>query len=101
MADSEDIPLGPHFDEAADFIHSSLEVKQSKVKQLIEDKPVVFVHCFGGMHRSPTMLMAYLIKYEHMSIDTALKVIMCGRSMVKMTEHHLDELREYEHNLKT
>jgi protein-tyrosine phosphatase len=49
--DAPDFNLKKHFDEGADYIHEHLQ------------RGNVLVHCYAGISRSASIVMAYLIKY--------------------------------------
>ena len=85
VADKEGIPLFPHFAPVADFIHNA-----------IRKGGAVFVHCRSGIHRSPAMIMAYLIRHRGLSLAQAQEVVSLGRPIVHCTSHHLHELRKFE-----
>lgn len=85
VADKEGVPLFPHFAPVADFIHKA-----------IRKGGAVFVHCRSGIHRSPAMIMAYLMRHRGLSLAQAQEVVSLGRPIVHCTSHHLDELRKFE-----
>ena len=41
----------------------------------------VLVHCYAGVQRSATVVLCYLLKYKHMSLDMA-KTIMKGKRTI-------------------
>lgn len=47
---------------------------------VLKNKPVL-VNCTEGMHRSCTMVACYLMKYEKMNVDQAMKFIKSKRSI--------------------
>ena len=42
----------------------------------------VLVHCFAGMQRSATVVICYLIKYKHFTLDKAKQLMKSKRSIV-------------------
>lgn len=57
--DTHDFKLNRHFDEAADFIHQHLQYGN------------VLVHCYAGVSRSASIVIAYLIKYHGLTLQNA------------------------------
>lgn len=51
-----------------------------RLRDCVKKKPVL-VNCTEGMHRSCTMVACYLIKYEKMNVDQAMKFIKSKRSI--------------------
>lgn len=49
-------------------------------EQLQADKKVL-VHCHMGVSRSVTLVLAYLIEYEKMTLPQAYRTILAGRSI--------------------
>jgi hypothetical protein len=60
-------------------------IKGSNVLERLRDcvlkKKPVLVNCTEGMHRSCTMVACYLMKYEKMNVDQAMKFIKSKRSI--------------------
>ena len=83
--DSESFQLNKYFDMMSDFIHFSIKKGGS-----------VFVHCAMGVSRSPTCIIAYLIKYHKMSSLKAQKFVEMKRSIISPNEGFLIQLQEYE-----
>lgn len=51
------------FDEAISFIHNNLKTTN------------VLVHCFAGVSRSSSVVIAYLMKYHKISLYDALSLV--------------------------
>ncbi|HLA45861.1 MAG TPA: dual specificity protein phosphatase family protein, partial [Aggregatilineales bacterium] len=69
LIDGAEVP-GERLSEAAAFIHGSLD---SGLK--------VLVHCQMGVSRSVTMVLAYLIEYENMSLPDAVRLVVRRRAV--------------------
>jgi len=52
VIDHDVAPISDHFKNSSNFIEKALESKGK-----------VYVHCVDGKSRSPTILMAYLMKW--------------------------------------
>lgn len=78
----------PHFHSATDFIHSH------------RARGAVLVHCKGGISRSPTMVIAYLMKYEHLSLLTAMEVCQKARPAARPRSTFLQDLEHFSEYLQ-
>jgi Dual specificity phosphatase, catalytic domain len=58
------------------------------------------VHCFMGISRSTSFVVAYLMKKLGMSAESALAVVKARRPCVKPNESFLRQLQKYEGALK-
>lgn len=66
-----------------------LLVGTAAMREIITAGHTVYVHCREGHSRSPTMVAAYLIRYEKKSIDEAVEFIKKNRP-----EIHLEEVQK-------
>jgi len=85
LLDKPDEDITRYFDETAEYIHEIL-TKGEKV----------LVHCFAGKSRSTTIMISYLIKYQKMTVDQALKAIREKRPVAQPNMGFLKQLRLYE-----
>merc|ERR1719263_744184 len=74
----------PHFEAACRFIHNHRSMGG------------VLVHCKGGISRSPTMIIAYLMKYEQLSLRDAMEVCSLARPAARPRANFLSDLQVYE-----
>jgi hypothetical protein len=72
-----------YLDDTVDYIH-----------MLISNNCKVFVHCYMGVSRSASIVIAYLIKYNYMTYDEAFKFVSEKR-YVKPNKGFEKELREF------
>ena len=56
----------------------------------------VFVHCYAGVSRSASILIAYLMKSKKMKFDEALNLLKSKRSKVNPNAGFILQLRAYE-----
>nr|XP_061822075.1 dual specificity protein phosphatase 13A-like [Nerophis lumbriciformis] len=69
--DSTHFDLDVYFRPAADFIHKGLKAPHGKV----------LVHCIMGMSRSSTLVLAYLMIYQHLPLERALQRLVKKRAI--------------------
>ncbi|KAF7659061.1 hypothetical protein LDENG_00003820 [Lucifuga dentata] len=80
--------LSPFFYPAANFIKKALSSPTGKV----------FVHCAMGLSRSSTLVLAYLMIHEDMTLVDAIKAISPNRNICP-NEGFLQQLRELDKKL--
>ena len=56
----------------------------------------ILVHCKFGISRSPSFIIAYLIKYNKLSVDDALKFVNRKRFQIKPNKGFINQLYIYE-----
>ena len=78
-----------YFEEAFSFIDVARDCKGS-----------VLIHCQAGVSRSPTIAIAYLIKYFSMSTSEAYKFIKLRRSIISPNLNFMGQLLEFEKTVK-
>ena len=99
------MPIAPHFDRVTDFISAELDgvgiatdgvgKATGKAKGKGKGGGVVFVHCRSGIHRSPAMVMAFLVRHRGLTPSQAREVVVLGRPIVRCAPHHMSELNEF------
>ena len=70
IQDTPNAKITPYLDRAADFINTAM------------GKGKVLVHCYAGVSRSASCVIAYLIKYKGMGYFNALYFCRQQRSIV-------------------
>lgn len=78
-------PLHEYFEMALDFIHSS--------------PGAVYVHCWAGISRSSTIVIAYLMKYLEMTPMMATAKVRQHRSWILPNIGFQDQLIDYHQKL--
>ena len=72
--------LLPHIDECIKFINENKDKK-------------IFVHCNAGVSRSPSIVIAYLIKSLNYSFKEAFNLVKNKRNIIKPNETFIKELQ--------
>lgn len=75
-----------HFQDAIDFIKKSEKV---------------FVHCAAGVSRSASLVIAYLMQEENMTLREAFDYVKKRRSCISPNEGFQRQLREFEEELNS
>lgn len=89
LRDSENARIKHHFQATSDFIE---EARQSGGR--------VLVHCWRGISRSATALIAYLITSHGMTRDDALTLVKSVRSVVEPNKGYMRQLLSYQHEVE-
>ncbi|ESO12587.1 hypothetical protein HELRODRAFT_93352 [Helobdella robusta] len=78
--------INQHFDECADLIHAT---KQAGASSL--------VHCALGISRSVTICLAYLVKYENLTLREAYFMLKEKRHVIRPNDGFWKQLISYEY----
>ncbi|TFK66376.1 phosphatases II [Pluteus cervinus] len=71
------------------------DTKQKRLNQQSTPKPIL-VHCSAGVSRSPTIIAAYLIKRQGLTLKQALGLMIRARPIVCPNSGFLEQLKEME-----
>ena len=85
LTDSVTEPIVLSFAPAIEFLVSA-----------IESNGTVFVHCYSGISRSPSVLAAFLIHYHALSAHEALSTLQSCRSLVDPNPSFVAQLKWWE-----
>ncbi|KAJ7087945.1 protein-tyrosine phosphatase-like protein [Mycena belliarum] len=85
IRDKESVDLRPHLEAACVYIERALRRGEG-----------VLVHCQQGISRSPSIVIAYLIRNHAMSYDAALAFVKRKRACVKPNPGFARALMEWE-----
>lgn len=72
-----------HLEECINFIQ--------KYRQLTN----VYVHCYAGVSRSVTVVLAYLMKFWKWNLKTALEFVQAKRIVAKPNDGFMEQLRKF------
>jgi len=89
MEDTPGVEISKYFQEAHNFIEEG-RAKNCKV----------LVHCEGGISRSPTIVIAYLMRYNGMTLKDALEHVSQKRPIISPNMGFMNELKKYEQCLE-
>lgn len=89
------VPINDAFEDIYDYFAPTFEFIDSAVQQ---GKPIL-VHCFAGISRSVTMVVAYLIVKKRMTLDSALQFVISKRSCACPNLFFIHTLKKLEQRL--
>ncbi|KAF3604536.1 hypothetical protein F2Q69_00037220 [Brassica cretica] len=89
VVDKEDTNLEIYFDECIDFIDEAKKQGGS-----------VLVHCFVGKSRSVTVVVAYLMKKQGMTLTQALQHVQSIRPVANPNTGFIRQLQDLEKSLQ-
>ena len=89
LVDEPEFDITKHFKQTNDFIN--------KVRTAGGN---LLVHCKVGLSRSPTVIIAYLIKYYEFTADSAINFIKRKRPQIIPNQGFIKQLYEYEKQFK-
>lgn len=72
-----------------------LAIGTSIINEAVASGNKVYIHCKNGHGRSPTMLAAYLLRYQNYSLDDAIKFIQSKRPEIHIEEKQIASLKEF------
>ena len=85
VRDESDFEIFEYFEKANDFIN------------LVRSKGgIILIHCKLGISRSPSFVLAYLMKYYNFSFENALEFLRKKRPQVNPNEGFMNYLDKYE-----
>lgn len=85
VADTLTADLLSHFDKAATFIMKHIELGHG-----------VLVRCAAGASRSPSVVVAYLLKTRKWPLEVCMSTVTKARPLVCINEHFIEQLRVFE-----
>jgi len=85
LKDQQNFPIIEYLDQAADHIN----------KVLNEERGVLFVHCVWGVSRSPTLVIAYLMKYHNWNCLDAREFVRNKRPEISPNKSFWRTLQGY------
>lgn len=88
ISDTFEQILGKVFEEANDFIE---EARQNKCN--------ILVHCNAGISRSPTIAIAYLMKWRNLHLQDAYNFVKRCRPQISPNLNFMGQLVRYEERL--
>ncbi len=75
---------------------AQLNMGTALMDKAIKDGKTVYVHCKNGHGRSPTMVLAYLMRYKNMNYEEAHKLVKEKRPEIHIEDLQKSELEKFE-----
>lgn len=88
LLDDEKENIRKYFDDTNKFIKDGIDKNGS-----------VLIHCFAGVSRSSSILIAYLMKHKNMKVDKALETLKSKREKACPNPGFMKQLNDYEKEL--
>ena len=89
VRDEPDFNIIKYFDKSNEFIN--------KVRT---EGGSILVHCKMGLSRSPSFIIAFLIKYYGFTVDSAISFLKRKRPYVNINHGFIEQLHQYENSFK-
>ena len=75
---------------------AQFDLGTSAMHEAIKGGKIIYVHCKNGHARSPSLVVAYIVRFEGKSIDEATNLIKEKRPEVHIEETQLSELKVFQ-----
>eukprot|EP01080_Neovahlkampfia_damariscottae_P012222 gene12222-5808_t len=87
ILDTPKTNISKYFDESFDFIDDALKKKEK-----------ILVHCHAGRSRSATIVIAYLMKHQQISLKEAVEYVKLKRKIIRPNDGFMKQLKTFEQN---
>ncbi|CAD6184135.1 unnamed protein product [Caenorhabditis auriculariae] len=81
-------------------IQDYFDTVADKIKSVKEKGGRTLVHCMAGVSRSASLVMIYLVKYEHMTLRQAYLYVKAARPVVRPNIGFWKQMVDYEKRLR-
>jgi len=85
----------PINDEETENIYKYFDDSADCINNVIINNQRILIHCYAGISRSPTIVIAYLIKYHNMTTNDALEYVKKHRQIIEPNEGFIWQLNKY------
>lgn len=72
-----------------------LDIGTAIIDEAVKGEKKVYVHCANGHGRSPTMVAAYLIRYQGKGVDEAIDFVAGARPEIHVEETQKEALSKF------
>ena len=87
-------------DEPEFYIIKYFEKSNEFINKVRTEGGSILVHCKMGLSRSPSFIIAFLIKYYGFTVDSAINFLKRKRPYVNINHGFIQQLHEYEKTFK-
>jgi protein-tyrosine phosphatase len=85
LMDFAQAKIDRYIDAAVEFIHQAIDVEKGRI----------LIHCYMGVSRSATFMLAYMIKYKHLRLEVAIR-LASEKRYIAPNDGFLYKLIDYE-----
>jgi len=89
----------PMADNGNSDLHHVIERSLGFIEESQEDENKLLIHCQLGQNRSPTLVIAWLMKNKKMSMHDAYTFVKEKRNIIHPHKLYIEQLREYDKRL--
>jgi len=89
----------PMADNGNSDLHDVMERSLGFIEESQEEENKLLIHCHLGQNRSPTLVIAWLMKNKKMSMHDAYTFVKEKRKIVHPHKLYIEQLREYDKRL--
>ncbi|CAF1101605.1 unnamed protein product [Adineta steineri] len=86
-ADAQEQDLAQYFEKCIEFIHQARTEHEN-----------ILVHCYAGISRSATVVLAYLMTIGDYDVDKAIQIVKGARGFIHPNPGFLSQLKRYQSN---
>jgi len=73
-----------------------LDIGTAAINSVVESGDAVYVHCKNGHGRSPTLVVAYLVRYKGYNLLEAQSLVKEERPEIHIEDSQIQELEKFE-----
>uniref|UniRef100_A0A6J0UKX6 Dual specificity phosphatase 28 n=1 Tax=Pogona vitticeps TaxID=103695 RepID=A0A6J0UKX6_9SAUR len=90
----------PVFDDPSEDLHRYFESCSDAIEGTVQSGGKCLVYCKNGRSRSAALCIAYLMRYQNLSLKDAFEIVKMARPVIDPNPGFWSQLQKYEEHLK-